>query len=104
MLKNYLKIAFRNLLKQRFYSVINVLGLAIGLAACLLITLFVLDEISYDRYHSNADQIYRARLSYSLGGQSGDFPIAAAPLARTMAETYPEVENAVRFRAQGVNR
>ncbi|WKN41008.1 ABC transporter permease [Tunicatimonas pelagia] len=101
MIKNYLKIAFRNLLKQRFYSVINVLGLAIGLAVCLLIALFVLDEMSYDRYHTNADQIYRVRLSYSLGGQSGDFPIASAPLARTMAETYPEVENAVRFRAQG---
>ncbi len=101
MIKNYLKIAFRNLLKQRFYSVINVLGLAIGLAVCLLIALFVLDEISYDRYHTNADRIYRARLSYSLGGQSGDFPIAAAPLGRTMAETYPEVENAVRFRTQG---
>ncbi|MEM9832314.1 MAG: ABC transporter permease [Bacteroidota bacterium] len=101
MIKNYLKIAFRNLLKQRFYSVINVLGLAIGLAACLLITMFVIDELSYDRYHENADHIHRARLSYSLGGQSGDFPIAPAPLARTVVETYPEVENAVRFRTQG---
>ena len=101
MIKNYFKIAFRNLVKQRFYSVINVLGLAIGLTTCLLITLFVLDELSYDRYHEKADRIQRVRVSYSLGGQSGDYPLAAAPLARTLVDTYPEVENAVRLRSQG---
>ena len=101
MIKSYLTVALRNLLKQRFYSVINILGLAIGLAACLLITLFVLDEISYDRYHEKADRIQRVELSFSLGGQGGDFPVVAAPVARTVAETYPEIENAVRFRTQG---
>ncbi|MGB3850259.1 MAG: ABC transporter permease [Tunicatimonas sp.] len=77
------------------------LGLAIGLATCLLITLYVLDELSYDRFHENADRIYRVNLSYQLGGQGGDYAVAAAPLARTVVETYPEAENAVRFRTQG---
>ena len=101
MIRSYLTIALRNLVKQRFYSVINILGLAMGLAVCLLITLFVLDEVSYDRYHEKADRIQRVQLSYSLGGQGGDFSVVAAPVAHTVAETYPEVENAVRFRIQG---
>ena len=101
MIRNYFKIALRNLVKQRFYSVINILGLAIGLTTCLLITLFVLDELSYDRFHEKADRIQRVYLSYQMGGQSGDVAVAAAPLAQTVAETYPEVENAVRFRTQG---
>ena len=101
MIKNYFKIALRNLRKQRFYSLINILGLAIGLAVCLLITLFVLDELSYDRYHEKADRIQRVHMSYSLGGKEGNGAVVAAPLAQTMVETYPEVENAVRFRTQG---
>lgn len=103
MIKNYLKIAFRNLVKQRFYSVINVLGLAIGLAACLLIALFVFDELSYDRHHEKADRILRVQLSYSLGGQGGEYPVSAAPMAYTVAETYPEIENAIRFRELGAS-
>lgn len=101
MIKNYFKIALRNLMKQRFYSIINILGLAISLTTCLLITLFVLDELSYDRFNKKADRIQRVHLSYQMGGQSGDYAVAAAPLARTVVETYPEVENAVRFRTQG---
>ena len=101
MIKNYFKIALRNLRKQRFYSLINILGLAIGLAVCLLITLFVLDELSYDRYHEKANRIQRVHMSYSLGGKEGNGAVVAAPLAQTMVETYPEVENAVRFRTQG---
>ncbi len=61
----------------------------------------MLDELSYDRFHENADRIYRVNLSYQLGGQGGDYAVAAAPLARTVVETYPEAENAVRFRTQG---
>ena len=59
MFKNYLKIAVRNLLKYKTYSIINVSGLAIGIACCLLILLYIQDELSYDRFHDNADQIYR---------------------------------------------
>lgn len=58
MLQNYLKTAFRNLLKQRFYAAINVLGLAVGIACVLLIALWVRYELSYDQFHSKADRIY----------------------------------------------
>jgi putative ABC transport system permease protein len=56
MIRNYFKIAFRNLLRHRSVSFINIFGLAVGMTCCLLITLFVKDEISYDRYHKNADR------------------------------------------------
>ena len=59
MLTNYLKIALRTLRKKPFYTGINILGLAIGMASCLLISLYVLDELSYDRFHEKADRIYR---------------------------------------------
>ncbi len=101
MIKNYFKIALRNLVKQRFYSVINILGLAIGLTTCLLITLFVLDELSYDRFNEKADRIHRVQIAYQLGGKAGNGAVAPAPLAQTAAETYPDVESAVRFRTQG---
>jgi putative ABC transport system permease protein len=59
MLRNYLKIALRNLLKHKGYTFINVFGLAVGIACCVLILLFVRDELSYDRFHEKADRIYR---------------------------------------------
>ena len=59
MLKNYIKIAFRNLLRERTYAFINIFGLAIGMAATILIVLFVQDELSYDKYHVNHERIYR---------------------------------------------
>jgi hypothetical protein len=59
MLKNYLKIAFRNLARNRLYSSINIFGLAAGLAVCLLIMLYILDELSYDKHHKDGDRIYR---------------------------------------------
>ncbi len=68
MIKNYIKIALRNLLKQKGYSLINVAGLAIGMACCLLILLYVKDELSYDRYHKNIDRIYRVTLHGRLAG------------------------------------
>ena len=59
MLKNYVKIALRNLQKYKTYAVINMAGLAVGLASCLLIVLYVQDELSYDRFHEKAERIYR---------------------------------------------
>ena len=59
MLSNYLKVALRNLLRHKGYSFINVFGLAIGMASCVLIMLYVQDELSYDRYHEKAERIYR---------------------------------------------
>ncbi|MGH2646811.1 MAG: hypothetical protein ACRDE8_04555, partial [Ginsengibacter sp.] len=59
MFKNYFKTALRNLSKNKFYSSINIIGLAVGLATCLLIFLYVTDELNYDKYNANADRIYR---------------------------------------------
>jgi hypothetical protein len=59
MLRNYIRIAFRNIIRQRGYSLINIIGLAVGMTCCILIMLWVMDELSYDRYHKNAINIYR---------------------------------------------
>jgi putative ABC transport system permease protein len=101
MLKNYFKIAFRNLWKNKGYSAINIFGLAIGIATCLLISLYVLDELSYDKYNKNADRIYRINANIKFGGDEQNLAVCPDPMAFTMVKDYPEVENAVRFRGYG---
>ena len=101
MFQNYLKIAIRNLWKNKGFSTINILGLAIGIATCLLITLYVLDELSFDRYHEKSDRIYRLNVDLRFGGGEQKFAVGPDPLAFTMVELYPQVENAVRFRGYG---
>ena len=98
MLKNYLKIAFRNLRRHKAYSVINVAGLAIGLACFTLIILYVQDEWSYDRYHEDADQIYR--VAVEIQASEGATRTAQSPpiWPTTMLQAYPEVEAAVRLK------
>lgn len=103
MLRNYLKIALRNLKKNKGFSAINILGLAIGIATCLLITLYVLDELSYDRHHEKADRIYRVNAAINFGGTLQNLAVAPDPLAFTMVNDYPQVENAVRFRNYGAS-
>jgi putative ABC transport system permease protein len=71
MFRNYFKVAFRNLMRYKFYSFINIFGLAIGIACFTLITLFVLDEISYDQFHSKSDRIYRVVGKLETDGQGG---------------------------------
>jgi hypothetical protein len=70
MLRHYAKIAIRNLLRQKVYSIINITGLAIGLAGCILITLFVLQELSYDRFHGKAERIFRVGTKAMVNGIS----------------------------------
>ncbi len=101
MLTNYLKIAFRNLRKQRFYAGINILGLSIGIACCLLISLFVWDELSYDQYNEKADRIFRINSDINFGGKREIYAVAQAPLAAALREEVPEVETACRFRQWG---
>jgi len=79
MIKNYLKIAFRNLSKYKFISFINVFGLTIGLTCCLLILTFVLHELSYDKYQPNAERVYRVtRTFYNLQNGSVSLKLATA--------------------------
>lgn len=101
MLKNYFNVAFRNLLKHKFYSLINVLGLSIGLTCFLMITLYVVDEVSYDQFHAEADQIYRLDFSGTINGSEFITALASAPAGLTLPNEYPEVLEATRLRGVG---
>jgi len=101
MLKNYFKVAFRSLWKNKGYSAINIFGLAIGIGTCLLISLYVLDELSYDKFNKNASRIYRIDADIKFGGDEQKLAVCPDPMAFTMVKDYPEVENAVRFRNYG---
>ncbi|MDP4148197.1 MAG: ABC transporter permease [Bacteroidota bacterium] len=97
MLRNYLKIAFRNLWKNKAFSAMNVIGLASGLAVCLLIVLYVTDEWSYDRYNKTADRIYRLDADIYFNNTSAIFATAPDPLALTLKKECPLVENMTRI-------
>ncbi|HTE24812.1 ABC transporter permease [Flavitalea sp.] len=101
MLKNYFIIAWRNIRKQPVFSVINIAGLSIGLAAFWLIALYIGDELSFDRYHKKGDRIYRV-VQHASWKESG-FHLAptSAPFAPTLKAEYPEVEAAVRINPEG---
>jgi len=94
MFRNYLKIAIRSLFKYKVYSLINVLGLAVGIAASVLIFLYVRDETSYDRFHANADRIYRITADWSNKGDSKIHQLGTpSVLARTIRDKYPQAES-----------
>ncbi|WP_116872989.1 ABC transporter permease [Terrimonas sp.] len=97
MIKNYLKIAWRNLLKHKIFSGINILGLSIGIAACIIIFIYVRFELTYDRYNRNADRI--ARVASTIKAPESDFMIASSPtaLADALKQNFPEVVTAVRL-------
>lgn len=97
MLKNYFTIALRNLKKHRFYTAINVLGLAIGIASCLTIVLYISNELSYDRHHRDADRIYRVNSEIKFGANHLKMAVTPAPLADGLRTDYPEVEHTARF-------
>ena len=101
MIKNYFKIAFRNLVKNKFYTSINIIGLAAGIATCLLILLYVVDELSYDRYNVNAERIYRVNNEVKFGGNHFDMAIAPAMQGPAMVREFPEVEQYTRLRWHG---
>ncbi len=100
MLNNYLKIALRTLRRHKGYTAINIAGLAIGIACCVLMGLFVQDELRYDRFHENADRIYR--VNATSFNPEGDFyrTLAPPPLAAALQADYPEVEQTTRLRQQ----
>jgi putative ABC transport system permease protein len=98
MLRNYLKIAFRNLLKHKAFSFINITGVAIGLACFLLIALYVRDEVSYDQFHSKADRIYRVSRTFLNNDGSPTLKLAALapPFGPLIKQDFPEAEQVVR--------
>ena len=98
MLKNYIKIAFRNLIRHKGYTFINIFGLATGIICCLLILVYVQDELSYDRYHEKADQIYRIVNAGVIRGNQIEIPLVSGPWGPAMVEKFPEVLKAVRIK------
>lgn len=97
MIKNYLKIALRNLWKNKGYSAINIFGLAVGLASCLLITLYVSDELSYDRYNKKADRIYRINSDLRFGGADLHITETSDMMGELLKKDYPQVEEYTRI-------
>jgi putative ABC transport system permease protein len=101
MLKNYFKIAWRNLQKHKAFSFINILGLAIGIAAFWLITLYVTDEWSYDRFNTKANNIFRVTQHARWNGGKFDLAVTSPPFAGTLKAEFPQVVDAARINAEG---
>lgn len=101
MLSNYIRIALRNLLRFKTYSVINITGLAVGMACCILILLYVYNEMSYDRFNKNSDRIYRIVVNGTLGNNDFNAAVSAPPLRNTLLTDFPEVVAATRIRNFG---
>ncbi len=98
MIANYLKVAIRNLMRNKTFSAINILGLAIGMACCMLILLYVQDELSYDQHHKNAHRIYRLAEEVHVRGETRRFALTSFPMGPALVQDYPTVLDAVRFR------
>jgi putative ABC transport system permease protein len=101
MLKNLLTIALRNIRKDKTYSAINILGLTIGITCSLFLLMYILDELSFDRYHKNAENIYRVVSNIKEPDNAFTWSVAQIPLADELRDNYPEVEYAVRFFGTG---
>lgn len=101
MFKNYLKIAFRNLCRQKTYAFINVLGLSVGIASTILIGLYVWNELGYDRYNAKSDRLYRVFLDLNIKGNKLIGPVSPAPMAETLMKELPDVAKASRLYLHG---
>ena len=99
MLKNYFKVAFRYLSKHKGYTFINVLGLSVSIACCILIMLFVKSELSYDRFHSKSDRLYRAWLEEHYKGEIFTNTVTPVPLGPVLQANLPEAESTCRVAA-----
>ncbi|HEY8959282.1 ABC transporter permease, partial [Chitinophaga sp.] len=103
MIRNYLKIAFRNLLKNRGTSFINIFGLSAGMAVTMLIGLWIWNELSYDKYHANYDRIAAVWQRMTKGNEGGAFNSLPIPLAATLRSSYPDDFKQVVMAADGIH-
>jgi len=101
MLRNYLKIALRNIRRHRAYSFINILGLAIGLACFLLILVYIQNELGYDTFHKNADRIFRINTDLKFGSTKLALPLCSDMMGPTLKSDYPQIEEYTRFYKSG---
>jgi putative ABC transport system permease protein len=101
MFRNYLTIAFRNLVRQKGFAIINILGLTIGLTASALIILYIVNELGYDRFHENAGRIYRIAIEGEISGQKLNVAVSSPPFGPALMNDYPEVADFVRIDRSG---
>ncbi len=99
MIKNYLKIAWRSLMKNKIFSFINIFGLSVGLTCCMLITIYLYHEVNYDKYHKNVDQLYQLSTIFTGNGKESKTPNTPAPMAAAMQKEYPEIAATARLMA-----
>jgi len=97
MFKNYLKVAFRSLNKNRVYAFINILGLALGLAVTILVFLFIKDETSYEKHWDGYERVYRTGIKADMMGQKMDAPVSPSPMANALRTEFTDVETATRL-------
>ena len=97
MFKTYVKIAWRSVMKNKMFSFINIFGLSVGLTCCILITLYIVHETSYDKFFNNADQIYRLGTVFIDQGVEDKGGNNSAPLGRLLQQEYPEVQSSARL-------
>src|ERR1700761_7197495 len=101
MIKNYFKIALRNLKKNRLYAFVNIIGLTIGIVSCLLIGIYIRHELSYDRFNSNAGRIVRVTMDYSFGDSPQKIAVTGTKIGPQFKRTFPEVADFVRLYKNG---
>ncbi|MCK5766432.1 MAG: ABC transporter permease, partial [Bacteroidales bacterium] len=91
MIRNYITSAFRNIIKNKFYSFLNILGLSVGLTAFIFLFLHISDEMSYDAYHENAPRIHRIESNFTIAGKNEMFAIVPVPMGPALQLEFPEV-------------
>ena len=97
MFRNYLIVAFRNIWRHKIYSFINIMGLAVGMACCILIFLWIQNELTYDRFHENGDDIFRVIQHVGYANQSRSWAITQGPLGPSLKKDFPDIINTARF-------
>ena len=98
MFSNFLIIAFRLLRRDKLHSIINIIGLSIGIACCIIIMMYLQNELTYDENHKHADQIFRLGIKITMGDQSAEYPMASWSFGKRLKEEYPEIEDYVRIK------
>ena len=104
MIRNYLKTGWRNIIKNKGTFAVNITGLALGIASCIMIMLYVADELSYDRFNKKADQIARVVFRANVNGEAMNEAVVMAPVAQTLKNDLPEVIDATRIAKSYNNR
>ena len=97
MLYHCIKLVFHNILRNKFYSFLNIIGLTVGLVSAVFIMMYILDELSYDRYNVNHERVYRIQSQFNINGKATNYAKTPGPYAPTLKELSPSIEKVARF-------